>query len=289
MENGDRMNIEFMKMHGAGNDFVVIDDRNGETAKKIPYPDLAKRLCSRHFGIGADGILLILNSETHDIRFRIFNSDGSEAGMCGNGIRCFASYLVAQNIVETTTIRVETPAGTVVPEVLESGEKRTRLVRVDMGEPVFDPGAIPFVCHTPRALDQVIVADGREVAVTAVAMGNPNAVVFVDDVEIVDLVNQGRAIETHDRFPEKANVVFIQVVDRNEVKMRVWERGAGETLACGTGACAAVAAGCITGRTDNRVLVHLAGGDLDILWERKSNHVFKTGPAVSVFTGRVHL
>ncbi|MFO7749091.1 MAG: diaminopimelate epimerase, partial [Desulfobacteraceae bacterium] len=203
------MTIEFMKMHGAGNDFVVIDDRNGETAKKISYPDLAKRLCSRHFGIGADGLLLVLNSETHDIRFRIFNSDGSEAGMCGNGIRCFASYLVAQKIVSTRIIRVETPAGTVVPEVLESDEKGIRRVRVDMGEPLFDPGAIPFVCHASRALDQVIVAEGRKVAVTAVATGNPNAVVFVDDVETVDLAKQGRAIETHDRFPERANVVFI--------------------------------------------------------------------------------
>ncbi|MFO7883518.1 MAG: diaminopimelate epimerase [Desulfobacteraceae bacterium] len=281
------MEIAFTKMHGLGNDFIVIDDRSGEINSRISYEELSKQLCARHFGIGGDGILIILDSRTHDIKFRIFNADGSEAGMCGNGIRCFATYLMDRGIVKDPVINIETRAGTIVTHVLEHDARGVARVRVDMGEPCFEPEKIPFVSDAENVIEKKLEVNGRDISVTALSVGNPNAVIFVDNVSTINVAEQGRAVEIHEKFPEKTNVEFVEVLNPREIKMRVWERGAGETMACGTGACAALVACHITGRTKDSALIHLAGGDLDVQWDRTSNHIFKTGPAVLVFEGGI--
>lgn len=283
------MKIEFSKMEGIGNDFIIMDDRSGAIAAHGPYSGLAKLLCSWHFGIGADGIIFILNSRTHDIGFKIINSDGSEAQMCGNGMRCFAKLVYEKRIMDATTFRVETKAGTVIPEVITTHEGLVAKVKVDMGSPILLCRDIPFESRNEQALDEPLTVGGKTYKVTAVSMGNPHAVIFVDSYESLDLAAEGRAIETHPRFPEKTNVEFVQVLSQNELNMRVWERGAGITLACGTGACAVLAASHLTGRTGRNTRIHLPGGDLDIHWDKASGHIFKTGPANLVFEGRVEI
>ncbi len=283
------MEIEFTKMEGLGNDFIIMDDRAGKIASYRPYPALAQKLCSRHFGIGADGIILILSSKDHDIKFRIYNSDGSEAQMCGNGMRCFAKLLYEKKIISKKIFRVDTKAGTVIPEVMVDENDKVWSVKVDMGEPILLCRDIPFKSPNERALDEPLMVKDREYRITTVSMGNPHAVIFVEDLESVDVEKIGRSIETHERFPEKTNVEFIQVVSRTELKMKVWERGAGITLACGTGACAVLVAAHLTGRTEDQALIHLTGGDLEIHWDKATNHVFKTGPANLVFEGRVRI
>ena len=283
------MEIEFTKMEGLGNDFILIDDRAGKTGSYRSYPELAQTLCSRHFNIGADGIILILNAKDHDIKFRIYNSDGSEAEMCGNGMRCFAKLLYEKKIISKKTFRVDTKAGTVIPEIIPDEDGKVRSVRVDMGEPILLCRDIPFDSPNEKALDEPLKAGDREYRVTTVSMGNPHAVIFVDTYDTLDLEMEGRAIETHARFPQKTNVEFIQVLNRNELNMKVWERGAGATLACGTGACAVLVAAHLTGRTGDKALIHLPGGDLEIHWDKTTNHVFKTGPANLVFEGRIRI
>lgn len=283
------MELDFIKMEGLGNDFIILDDRDGRIKQYENYPALAKRLCNRHFGIGADGIILILDSKDHDIKFRIYNSDGSQAQMCGNGIRCFAKYLYENKVISQKKIRVDTKAGTVIPEVLPDDSDKVRSVRVDMGEPVLLCRNIPFKSQNEKAIEECLMVGDIEYRITTVSMGNPHAVVFVDDVEKVDIKRIGRSIEIHERFPEKTNVEFIEVVNRGELKMKVWERGAGITLACGTGACAALIAANLTGRTYSKAIVHLDGGDLDIYWDKETNHIFKTGPATLVFEGRIRI
>ncbi|MCD4720367.1 MAG: diaminopimelate epimerase [Desulfobacula sp.] len=287
------MELEFIKMEGLGNDFIILDDRDGKIEQNENYPALAKRLCSRHFGIGADGIILILESKDHDIKFRIYNSDGSQAQMCGNGMRCFAKYLYENKMVLKKTIRVDTKAGTVipevVPEVISGNKEQVQSVRVDMGEPVLLCRDIPFESRNEKAIEERLMAGNKEYRITAVSMGNPHAVIFVDDVEKVDIKKIGPSIETHARFPEKTNVEFIEVVNKSELKMKVWERGSGITLACGTGACAALVAAHLTGRASDKAIVHLDGGDLDIYWDKETNHIFKTGPATLVFEGRIRI
>ena len=283
------MEIEFTKMEGLGNDFIIMDDRAGKIASYRPYPALAQKLCSRHFGIGADGIILMLSSKDHDIKFRIYNSDGSEAQMCGNGMRCFAKLLYEKKIISKKIFRVDTKAGTVIPEVMVDENGKVWSVKVDMGEPILLCRDIPFKSPNEKALDEPLMVKDREYRITTVSMGNPHAVIFVEDLESVDVEKIGRSIETHERFPEKTNVEFIQVVSRTELKMKVWERGAGITLACGTGACAVLVAAHLTGRTEDRALIHLTGGDLEIYWDKATNHVFKTGPANLVFEGRVEI
>ena len=287
------MELEFAKMEGIGNDFILLDDREGKIAQYKNYPALAKKLCSRHFGIGADGIILILDSSDHDIKFRIYNSDGSQAQMCGNGMRCFAKYLYENKMIPQKKIRVDTKAGTVIPEVItkviSGGKDQVHSVRVDMGEPVLFCRDIPFESTNEKAVEERLTVGDKEYRITAVSMGNPHAVIFVDDVEKVDVKKIGRSIETHERFPEKTNVEFIEVVNPTELKMKVWERGAGITLACGTGACAALIAAHLTGRASDNAIVHLDGGDLDIHWDKETNHVFKTGPATLVFEGRIRI
>jgi diaminopimelate epimerase len=284
--------IRFSKMEGIGNDFVVMDDRDGSIEAAMPYPQLAEKLCDRHFGIGADGIILVKDSkdEDHDIRFVIYNSDGSRADMCGNGMRCFAKYLYEKKIIDQEQIRVQTDAGTVIPTVMVDASGHVTAVQVDMGPPVMSCRQVPFVCDKDTAVEAPVdMADGSTVTVTAVGMGNPHAVVFVKDLSEVDVAAQGRALEIHPRFPAKTNVEFIQVMDARTLKMKVWERGAGMTLACGTGACAALTAAHVTGRTGNRATVMLDGGDLSIVWDKSTGHLFKTGPARLVFEGRYHL
>jgi diaminopimelate epimerase len=283
------MELNFWKMQGLGNDFVMLDDRDTAIASKMPYADLAVRLCDRHFGIGADGIILARESKTCDIRFIIINPDGTEPQMCGNGMRCFAKFLYETGILNKEQMQVETLAGTVVPRLSLDHDRKVVSVCVDMGEPVLEPSQIPFVSDQFPALEETLETTAGPAVVTAVSMGNPHAAVFVKDIQAVDLAGQGRAVEIHDRFPEKTNVEFIQVVSEDELRMRVWERGAGITLACGTGACASLVAASLTGRTGNEAIVHLDGGDLSICWDRETNHIFKTGPAALSFAGQIRI
>ncbi|MFH1154124.1 MAG: diaminopimelate epimerase [Pseudomonadota bacterium] len=281
------MQLAFTKMEGLGNDFILIDNTRGVLPQNTPFPGLAQKLCSRHFGIGADGIILILPSANADMAFRIFNSDGSEPQMCGNGMRCFAKYLYEKSILRKTLFEVETPAGIIIPEVFPEADGSVSLVRVDMGEPILVPGSIPFLGGGTTAIHETIMVRDVPEYITAVSMGNPHAVILVDDIDSVALKERGTAVENHPAFPEKTNVEFIQILNQAEMKMRVWERGAGETLACGTGACAALVAAHLNGKCGTRALIHLAGGDLTVEWNRKTNHIFKTGPANLVFEGTI--
>lgn len=283
------MYIHFTKMEGLGNDFILLDDRNGEIGRAAEYEELSKRLCSRHFGIGADGIITIGKSADHDFRFTIFNSDGSRAQMCGNGMRCFAKYLYENGIATSDQFTVETDAGTVVPEIFPDEQGRVSYVKVDMGQPVLLPDLIPFDGPGERAVAEKIVTRNRQETVTVLSMGNPHAVVFVKDLAGVDIENRGRAIENHERFPAKTNAEFVQVLGEKELVMKVWERGAGRTLACGTGACAAVVAARLNNLSPGTATVHLDGGDLEIEWNLENNHVYKTGPARLVFNGVVRI
>nr|WP_320191619.1 diaminopimelate epimerase [uncultured Desulfobacter sp.] len=283
------MRIDFWKMHGIGNDFIMLDDRNKAIAGYIDYSDLAVNLCHRRFGIGADGIILARNSDTHDIRFVIINSDGSEPEMCGNGMRCFAKYLYENNILVKDEIKVQTLAGTVVPRIEKTQGGQVESVCVDMGVPKIVPDQIPFVHEGDTAFDVPIETAQGTLSVSCVSMGNPHAVIFVNDLSFVDIETIGPMVENHPRFPEKTNVEFIEVVSGSQLKMRVWERGAGVTLACGTGACAAVTAAHLTKRVGRQVGVHLDGGDLDISWNGAGEHIFKTGPAQTVFKGSIEI
>ena len=283
------MELRFIKMHGLGNDFIIIDDRDGKIKACRDYPLLSKILCSRHFGIGADGICLILDSCDHDIKFKVFNSDGSEAQMCGNAMRCFAKYLYENRIILKKKIRVDTEAGTIIPEVIVNDNGVVQSIKVDMGEPVFLCDDIPFKSNNKTTVKENITVKGMEYSVTAVGMGNPHCVIFVDDIRNVDLEKHGPLIESHERFPEKTNVEFVEVMNSKELRMRVWERGAGITLACGTGACASLVAANLAGKADQKAIIHLDGGDLEIYWNKTTNHIFKTGSATEVFKGKIQI
>lgn len=279
------MEFKFSKMEGLGNDFVVFDDRDLEVGNNFSYNDLSIKLCDRHFGVGADGLIVVLNSTTHDIKYRIFNPDGSEPQMCGNGMRCFAKFVYENKIVSKEEFTVETLAGTIIPRVNVNENGKVETVRVDMGEPVLEAKKVPFISKNERAVSEEIEIDGVKLNVTAVSMGNPHAVFFVDKATDYLVRTIGSQVEVFERFPEKTNVEFIEVLSKNEMNMRVWERGAGETLACGTGACATLVAAVLNGKTENRALIHLMGGDLTIEWNQETNHIFKTGPAKLVFNG----
>lgn len=229
------MELNFWKMEGLGNDFIVLDDRDEAIVNYIPYSDLAIRLCDRHFGIGGDGIILARKSLTHDIRFVIINSDGTEPQMCGNGMRCFAKFLYEKGILVKQEMRVETLAGTVIPGVSLDDAGRVTSVRVDMGPPELVPANIPFVCDREKAIQEIVETDQGPVSVTCVSMGNPHAVTFVEDLDPVDVKKTGRAVECHDRFPEKTNVEFIRVISDSELEMKVWERGRGSPLPAAPG------------------------------------------------------
>lgn len=279
----------FTKMEGLGNDFIFIDDRKQEISDSFSYNDLAKKLCHRNFGIGGDGLIIISESIPCDLQFRIFNSDGSEAQMCGNGMRCFAKYVRKKGITDQTKFTVETLAGTITPEIILNSRGEIEAVRVDMGEPVLKTVDIPFISNNEIAISEEIKTSYGDTSITTVSMGNPHTVIFVDDVLSAPVTTLGPEIEKNSKFPEKTNVEFIEVVSRTELKMKVWERGAGVTLACGTGACAAVVAAILNDKTDNKVHITLDGGPLDIEWDRESNHIFKTGSAELVFEGSITL
>ena len=277
--------MKFTKMHGCGNDYVYVnlfEEQIGDPAK------VSIAVSDRHFGIGSDGLITIGASEIADFRMRIYNADGSEAEMCGNGIRCVAKYVYDHKLTDKTEITVETGAGVKTLQLTVEDDKVT-LVRVDMGEPILTPDEIPVVADGDRVVDESIVVDDKEWRMTCVSMGNPHAVVFVDDVAHFELEKYGPLFENHVRFPKRTNTEFVQIVSRNEAIMRVWERGSAETWACGTGTCATVMACILNGLTDNEVLVHLRGGDLRIAYDAKSNHIFMTGPATEVFEGEIQL
>ena len=276
------MNLQFTKMHGLGNDFVLIDCRDKAVNDQLTaVSDLSKRLCHRRFGIGADQVLLLYPSKIADFKMLIYNADGSEVEMCGNGIRCFAKYIWDRGLSGKDLLSVETAAGIIKPE------RAGQMVKVDMGEPVLEGRLIP-VNIDGMVKDFPLKIAGREFKITAISMGNPHAVIFVEDVDSVDVSVYGPLIENHVLFPKRTNVEFIEVLGPEKIKMRVWERGAGETMACGTGASAAGVAAFIKGHTGRLVNVALAGGELVIEW-KEDNHVYMTGPAAEVFEGTVNL
>lgn len=273
--------MKFVKMHGLGNDFIMINDLQQEIKD---YSGLALKLCDRHFGIGADGLIAILPSAEYDLKMRIFNADGSEPEMCGNGIRCFAKFVLDEGIINKEEMRIETLAGLRVPRIIKKDGK-VKGIEVDMGEPTLSREKIPVSGEGSQAVNEEITIDGEAMRFTAVSMGNPHCVIFVDTLEGFPLERIGAKIETHLLFPRRTNVEFVQVVNERELKMRVWERGSGRTLACGTGACATGVAAVVNGKTGRKVLLHLDGGDLEIDWRESNNHVYMTGPAEKVFEG----
>ncbi|MET3850241.1 diaminopimelate epimerase [Paenibacillus sp. OAE614] len=276
--------MEFTKMHGLGNDFIVI---YGEKALPDNAAELALKWCDRYFGIGADGLVYILPSEKADFRMRIINSDGSEAEQCGNAIRCVAKYMYDHGYVSSEQITIETLGAGVQPVTIHVDNGLAATVTVDMGEPVLDGLSVPTTIDANPVVDAPIEADGRQFRFTAVSMGNPHCVIYVDDAVNFDLATWGPKLEVHPVFPKKVNVEFATVKDRGTVDMRVWERGAGPTLACGTGACATLVSSVLNGLTDRSASIRLKGGDLFIEWSEKDNHVYMTGPAAVVYTGSV--
>ncbi len=276
-------NLKFTKMHGAGNDYIYV---NG-LAENIENPSqLAIDLSNRNFGIGSDGLVLILPSDICDFRMQMFNSDGSEAEMCGNATRCVGKYVYDNKLTDRKEITLETKAGTKYITLLD-GDSKARKVTVDMGEPILDPTLIPVNIAQKPVLEYPLNIDGKEWKISCVSMGNPHAVVFTEGIKDFNLPVLGPKFETNPIFPRKTNTEFIEVVDRNTLNMRVWERGAGETLACGTGACAAAVAAILNGYCDRKIKIHLLGGDLDIEWRESNNHVYMTGEAVTVFEGTI--
>lgn len=278
--------MKFTKMHGTGNDYIYI---NGFEEKLENPSEAAVKLSDRRFGIGSDGLILILPSDVADCRMEMFNADGSIGKMCGNGIRCVAKYVYDRGLVKKDVLRVETRSGIKTLQ-LQVEDGKVASVRVNMGQPELDPEKIPVLFSKDRMVDEeVYTPSGNVWRVTCVSMGNPHAVIFVDDVEGVNLPAIGPEMEKHAMFPERANIEFAQVTGPHEVQMRVWERGSGETLACGTGACACAVASVLTGKTDRDVTVHLRGGDLHIFWDPDTDDVYMEGPAAFVFDGTVEI
>ena len=276
------MKLKFTKMHGLGNDFVVLD---GVRQSVSLTPEQLRYLGDRHFGVGCDQLLVVEPARTPgvDFRYRIFNADGGEVEQCGNGARCFARFVFEQGLTDKREIRVETKKGIITPRLEDDGN-----VTVDMGVPVLAPAEVPFVSDSDAWVQPLDVA-GTAVAITAVSMGNPHAVQVVADVDTAPVAEQGPLIEHHPRFPARVNAGFLQVVDEHHVRLRVFERGAGETLACGTGACAAVVAGILRGLVASPVRVATRGGELTIAWGGVGTPVMMTGPAVTVFAGELTL
>ena len=278
-------------MHGIGNDFIIVNclgDLGDGLA--VEAKEKAVWLCDRKFGIGGDGVILVLIGETHRFCMKMYNPDGSEAEMCGNGIRCFAKYIHDHGYTQgETDIPVETGAGLLRVQANLDAHGKVSTVRVDMGEPVLTPSLVPTTLGAgqDKVVDQPLALGDLTLNVTTVSMGNPHAVTFVDDVSTYPVSQVGPRVEHNAAFPKRTNTEFIQIVSDREINFRVWERGAGETLACGTGACAAVVASALNGKTGRHVLVHLPGGDLDIDWSADDNHVYMTGSATEVYEGDI--
>lgn len=274
--------MKFTKMQGIGNDYVYVNCLR----ETIENPsELAKKISDRHYGVGSDGLIMINPSDKADFEMEMYNADGSRGEMCGNGIRCVAKYVYDYGLTEKTSISVETLAGIKYLDLtVEDG--KVVLVKVDMGKPMLRPEEVPVVSEKEEVIDEPITVDGQEYRMTCVSMGNPHAVVFIDqDVKEFPLETVGVKFENHERFPKRVNTEFVNVLDRHTAQMRVWERGSGETLACGTGACAVAVACALNGLTEDEVTVKLLGGDLQIKWDREKNTVYMTGPAEVVFDG----
>ncbi len=278
--------MKFTKMHGIGNDYVYVNCLK----EKVEDPAEAARFVSdRHFGIGSDGLILIKPSEVADFQMDMYNADGSRSEMCGNGVRCVAKYVYDYGLTDKTEVDIETGAG-IKHIVLTIKDGKVEKARVDMGEPILKPELVPVKGEGDRLVNEPILVDGQQYRMTCVSMGNPHAVVFLDeDVKDLDIEKIGPKFENHERFPKRTNTEFMNVLDRHTMSMRVWERGSGETLACGTGTCASVVAAVLNGFTERDVLVHLLGGDLEIHWDEKDNHVYMTGSATTVFDGEIDL
>lgn len=276
--------LQFTKMHGLGNDYVYMDAINQNIERRS---ELAKFVSDRHFGIGSDGLILICPSEKADFKMQMFNQDGSEAEMCGNGIRCVGKFVYDKGLTNNQTITVETLAG-IKTLVMTPKDGKIETARVDMGEPILEPEKIPVISKENPVKNLKLKEEGKEFIFTCVSMGNPHAVTFIkEDVNKFDICKYGAKLEINSAFPKKANIEFINVIDNKTLKMRVWERGAGETLACGTGACASVVSAILNGYTAREVTVHLLGGNLEIRWDENDNHVYMTGPATTVFEGKI--
>lgn len=284
--------MKFTKMQGLGNDYVYVDCTKEELATPS---DIAKAVSDRHFGIGSDGLILIKPSKVADFYMEMYNADGSRSAMCGNGIRCVGKYVYDFGLTDKLDVSIETAAGIKYLNLRLLGGQVSE-VRVNMGAPIFEPALVPTTLEAtkeivsgektvPVVLDAPLMVDGKEYRVSCVSMGNPHVITYVDDEKAVDIEKIGPSFEHHEVFPERTNTEFIRVADRQNIYMRVWERGTGETLACGTGACASAVATMLNGMCDRKVTVHLLGGDLIIEWDEKENVVYMTGPAVTVFTG----
>ena len=275
--------IKFTKMHGLGNDYVYIDAIHQKIENES---SLAQFVSNRHFGVGSDGLILICESKIADFKMRMYNSDGSEAEMCGNGIRCVGKFVYDKGLTNKTELKIETLAG-IKSLVLTVENGKVKKVRVDMGEPILEPDKIPVISNENPVKSLQLRALDKEFKFTCVSMGNPHAITIVDGVDNFDVKKYGEILEVDKAFPKKVNVEFIEILDEKTVKMRVWERGTGETLACGTGACAVAVACNLNGLTKNSVTIQLLGGELEIEWNKQDNHIYMTGTAVTVFEGEL--
>lgn len=277
--------MKFTKMHGCGNDYVYVNCFE----EKVENPsEVAIKVSDRHFGIGSDGLILILPSDVADFRMGMYNADGSEGKMCGNGVRSIAKYVYDYGLTDKTNISIETKGGIKYLDLhVEDGKVKT--VKVDMGEPILTAKEVPVVWDGEQMIGEKVTVAGKEYEMTCVSMGNPHAVVWIDDTASLEIEKVGPDFEKHEMFPERVNTEFVQILDRKTVNMRVWERGSGETLACGTGACATAVACILNNKTEDEVLVHLLGGDLLIQYDRENNKVFMTGPAEVVFDGEIEI
>ena len=276
--------IKFTKMHGLGNDYVYIDAINQKIQNELK---LAQFVSNRHFGIGSDGLILICESKVADFKMRMFNSDGSEAEMCGNGIRCVGKFVYDKGFTSKTTVTIETLAG-IKTLKLNIKDKKVEKVRVDMGEPILEADKIPVISKEEPVKNLELEAENRKFKFTCVSMGNPHAITIVENTKEFEVERYGKILEVDKAFPKKANIEFAQVIDKENIKMRVWERGAGETLACGTGACATAVACNLLNLTGRKVNIELLGGILNIEWNENDNHIYMTGPAVTVFDGELY-
>ena len=277
--------MKFTKMEGLGNDYVYVNCFR----ETVDNPsEVAKKVSDRHFGIGSDGLILIRPSEVADFRMDMYNADGSQAEMCGNGIRCVAKYVYDYGLTDKTSISIETLAGIKYLD-LQVTDGKVSLITVNMGSPELVPDKVPVISDSKRVVDEPIEVGGTTYKMTCVSMGNPHCIVFVEDTASFPLETVGPLFENHERFPKRVNTEFIQLLDRKTVNMRVWERGSGETLACGTGACASAVACILNGLTENEITLHLLGGDLIVRWDQEENLVYMTGPARVVFDGEIVL
>lgn len=275
--------INFTKMHGTGNDYLYVDC----TKNRLSKPDrLAVKMCNRHYGVGSDGLILILESPKGDFKMRMFNPDGSEAEMCGNGIRCFGKYVYEHGLTDKKKLQIETLGGIIHLDLVIKNDKVSSAV-VDMGQPILLRERIPMLGEMGMVInEQLKLDDGTKFDITSLSMGNPHVVIFVEDLEKFPVEKYGPIIENHALFPHRTNVEFVQVLNSQEVVQRTWERGTGETLSCGTGASAVTVASALTEKTSRKLLIHVRGGDLSVDWKESDNHVYLTGPAVEIFQGQ---